>query len=1509
MLCPASTFQRVRGQTACETCVPGFYCREGAAEPVPCPGGTFGNATGLYNTIQCLAVPIDFWAPLGSALPEPCPESGFYCPGRANDPVYGGSKPIIMPVGQSTKQQDAPAVTKEMMLDLSIDDFELQREALKIQLAAQYGVDPSLLTLEASAGSVQLRITIATTNGDGTSIDLATIEQSVAAIDDTALATTIGNVTGTAVTVVSQPLQTSSVRVTVVFRCPRGSWCTAGNVIPCPTGTYNPLEDQDFATACVLCPENSYTLSEGSIFRRFCKCRAGFYDHNNSIDVDLAVLALTTASGNATTSMDDVVDCRECPVGTACSSLGSSLQGLPIARGFYRLNGDSTDVRECPDARKNCSTTFGTTLCQSSSGCEGGEDFLGQCAPGLTGVYCRECDRSDGQNVFYRGASEDDVAKCAPCGDTLVQTALLYGGVIVGMVLGVALLLAGWRRLPKSTVERLHALNASFTPRNKIKVLIGFYQLTTQVPSVYEVALPPEINDLLDQLSTGISFGLQSIATTPLECLGFVGYQWRLLTYTAMPPVLVLAVVLVVLVGSCVGGNKKAISSSTKMGRSRRAATKPTDGAPPTNKREGTRTDDTHGSGFALSEMTFDGSMEYATTFFDKCLPAVMTLLFVIYPLVTKVAFEAFSCYWFMDGTRGFLRADVAIECNTPRHDVVMSIAWGAVAAYPVGIWVFCLVLLFKASPAIIAGKETPLAKALGFLYREYDVTCFWWELVEMLRKFLLVGLFVTVQPGSIMQIAVGTIVAATYLMVQLQANPYRNRSDNYLAVAASFSLLMVFFCSIIFKYDALTVSEDLQTKMSIEQKQDYIVDNTILSFILFVSVIGALAFAALLVVVQIIVEIKENAKLRRLKYVTTGKWVECKTLSDLQAFHLFLSHAWPAAQDRMRIVKARLLEALPTCKTFLDVDDLKSGSGTAEVDKSECVLVFCTSQYFEKKNSLKELYRAVCQRRPILAMLEPDATQEGGLNQAAVEALISNVKLDKFKLRKKWAEWNEDGELLAAAFDHAPDEADVRAALFAMPPVEWNRLPHFQDVTIRLIAQNGILGGKGGALYLQGEAATGKVSLPSPLKGREYHLFCSPFNAGAAEVAEELRSADIFVTKGKKASAPLTHTADVSKLESCDHMLVLLDKRTWTSGEDTAKLVEHIHTAMKLGVRVSCVHEFPGVVGPPRHECDFGLMFNDDWTPRHLTSGPTNLYKDIALALKGVEWRQPGLVAFASKLAASAGPHKPIAVVVPETYEPATGAKRLPLEEAMAAVPAPAPLPAPKQVPAMQNAPSVAEYMPNMPNYVPLTPQAHSRPDNPLQGIWENMTFGATFRIEKLLTPSAPPIKAFTLSDQKLGLGLSDEADGAVVRRLKPGSQAETLGVTIGGKITAVNGEVAATNKKDLNAQLTSAARPITLLVTSAAASDSTMAEQVEAMIRTFDVDGGSIISPNEFHALLVRIEPTVTLEETQRIYEELLESGYDADEDGQLSVTELTTYWVEMSAKRSVQKPDLSA
>ena len=239
-LCLNGQFQRAYGQTACEMCVPGFYCKEGAAEPVPCPAGYVGSYAGFYSPGQCTPVPIDYWAPLGSAVPEPCPTSGFYCPGALRDELWGGSKPIIMPIGQSTRQDEVRAVTKAMTLDISIDDFAAQRDALKIALAAQYGVDPSLVTLEASAGSVQLTITIATTDGAGNAADLAAIESTIATVGDADLATTIGGVTGSTVSVVSQPPVIGIVTVTVPFSCPRGKWCTAGLVVDCKSADLDP---------------------------------------------------------------------------------------------------------------------------------------------------------------------------------------------------------------------------------------------------------------------------------------------------------------------------------------------------------------------------------------------------------------------------------------------------------------------------------------------------------------------------------------------------------------------------------------------------------------------------------------------------------------------------------------------------------------------------------------------------------------------------------------------------------------------------------------------------------------------------------------------------------------------------------------------------------------------------------------------------------------------------------------------------------------------------------------------------------------------------------------------------------------------------------------------------------------------------------------------------------------------------------------------------------------------
>ena len=519
------------------------------------------------------------------------------------------------------------------------------------------------------------------------------------------------------------------------------------------------------------------------------------------------------------------------------------------------------------------------------------------------------------------------------------------------------------------------------------------------------------------------------------------------------------------------------------------------------------------------------------------------------------------------------------------------------------------------------------------------QASAFYWEVCEMLRKFLLVGLFLVVPSpnGSILQVSCAFFVCAVHLMLLLQARPYKLHSDGYLAAATSFALVMIFFCAVIYKFNEFTEA----SAMTPFQAQTFIVSDIIV-FVLFAgSLISALLATGVLVVAQISVKIRLQSMQAVLKYVETNKMASAPKLSGPEGYHIFLSHAWPAGQDQMRIVKELLTDTLPGVRVFLDVDDLVTGSGVRELDMSGCVLAFCQRSYFTKQNSLKELFRAVANRKPILALLDPSIKADGGLDQTAIANLVTDQQLEKYALPSKFSKWKQQGKLSAVSFDRAPSAATVTDALFAKPPLEWHRLPGVQDVTIRLIAQHGVMGSKQGNLYLQGEMATMKVDLPLPYDRREFHIFCSSHNAGAAELATELSSSGVFAT------GELKWTCDTQLMFQCDSMLVLLDNRTWTSGQATAALVKDVYAAMQIGLNICCAHERPSVVAMRSNACSFDRMFEETWTPAHLRCGITNLYKEIAISLLGGEWRKPGLVALGARLAVTGGPRKPIKVVV----------------------------------------------------------------------------------------------------------------------------------------------------------------------------------------------------------------------------------------------------------------------
>ena len=176
-------------------------------------------------------------------------------------------------------------------------------------------------------------------------------------------------------------------------------------------------------------------------------------------------------------------------------------------------------------------------------------------------------------------------------------------------------------------------------------------------------------------------------------------------------------------------------------------------------------------------------------------------------------------------------------------------------------------------------------------------------QLVEMLRRLVLVGLMVLAQ-GSMLQLLLGTLLSAAFLLFQVQASPYKEMSDDFLASACSFAVVCVFMVSYAFKDNELVGLEDIYVRMSGEQRSLYILNQTTLAFIMLACVLGTLVLSFILFIMQFTIEsqrLRREAranKARRLRYKSNNQEVMPPSIDDSH-FHTFLSHVWGTGQVR----------------------------------------------------------------------------------------------------------------------------------------------------------------------------------------------------------------------------------------------------------------------------------------------------------------------------------------------------------------------------------------------------------------------------------------------------------------------------------------------------------------------------------------------------------------------------------------------------------------------------------
>ena len=150
------------------------------------------------------------------------------------------------------------------------------------------------------------------------------------------------------------------------------------------------------------------------------------------------------------------------------------------------------------------------------------------------------------------------------------------------------------------------------------------------------------------------------------------------------------------------------------------------------------------------------------------------------------------------------------LQCPSAELTDVQNLAAAAIAIYPGGVIVLSAALLFACRKTLLYGESsTPFSRSIAFLHASLSPQFFYFDLLEMAKKLLLVGFASLIAPGSLSQITLAVVGSLLFLVLHLQSYPYKAKLDNVLATAAHLMLCMFFIWCMLLQTDALSDEED----------------------------------------------------------------------------------------------------------------------------------------------------------------------------------------------------------------------------------------------------------------------------------------------------------------------------------------------------------------------------------------------------------------------------------------------------------------------------------------------------------------------------------------------------------------------------------------------------------------------------------------------------------------------------------------------------------------------------
>jgi hypothetical protein len=363
------------------------------------------------------------------------------------------------------------------------------------------------------------------------------------------------------------------------------------------------------------------------------------------------------------------------------STWNATVRTALLEPGFWRLSERTTDIRRCDGSANR------------SSGCLGGAGG-GSCQDGQSGPLCQVCHRPD---EYYDALAKS--GSCSKCPDWSIQVLFLLL-TLLGLLLLFSLCSLLYRskspyKLIKRIVKMLHKLNArqkQFNLNTKVKICVAFYQCVFVLNTTYSVHLPSSFTEWTGAIRV-VAFDWLSFAL-PAGCL-VRGYTLRVI-------VMGLAPILLLLGKLCISISKALYTDWWK------------------------------------GEHSLAGALRHGLL---AAVPFMLLNIFLSVPSVSSRIFAAWACegYGLEPGVESyFLRVDPSIECDSASHMRLKQVAIYFIMIWAVGVPCIYAFLLLKARRGILSRTPNRWSHACSFLHHDYTPECYWFEMVELLRRLVL---------------------------------------------------------------------------------------------------------------------------------------------------------------------------------------------------------------------------------------------------------------------------------------------------------------------------------------------------------------------------------------------------------------------------------------------------------------------------------------------------------------------------------------------------------------------------------------------------------------------------------------------------------------------------------------------------------------------------------------------------------------------------------------------------